>query len=110
MDERNNRIGHHSLQNILCRCQTSHILNLSWDKVYFDTKNISKIGLNLILQESDDFNMMKLCLQQVTGMANIAKAISFLGNSFNAYLNYNQSLITSATLIEFSMTPQFFTL
>jgi hypothetical protein len=88
--------------------QTSYLLELSLDKIYFNVDDNSEVGFNLMVEESDNYGIMNLCLRQVSGMGNVSQQFTFMGQSLSAYLNFNQSLVTSAVLTSFSLTPQFF--
>ncbi|MDR2737372.1 MAG: hypothetical protein LBB18_00305 [Puniceicoccales bacterium] len=88
--------------------QTSYLMKMSLDKVYFNGNNNSEIGFNLRIEESDNYDIMKLCLYPAPEMNNISLNFTFMDQPLSAYLNFNPSLVTSATLTNFSLTPQFF--
>jgi hypothetical protein len=90
--------------------QTSYVVELHLETVYFDGSNKSQLGLKMTIEESDSFNLIKLCLQPISGMGSVSRSFTFMDKTLTAYLNYNSSMITSATLTSFSLTPQFFSI
>jgi hypothetical protein len=88
--------------------QTSYAMEMNLDKIYFDGSDNSKVGLKLRVEESDAIGIMKLSLLTVDGMLNISLPFEFMEQTFQVYLNYNPSLVTAATLTEFSLIPKFF--
>ncbi|MDR1528252.1 MAG: hypothetical protein LBS22_01545 [Puniceicoccales bacterium] len=87
--------------------QTSYAMALKLDGVYFSTDDNSKIGLKLIFEEVDSFNLINLCLWPIPGMDNIAREFTFLNKSFSVYLNYQSPSVTSASFSSFAMVPEF---
>ena len=90
--------------------QTSYVVDLQLGKVYFAGDDNSKIGFRLIVEETDSFNLINLCLNQISGMANVSRTFTFMGKTLTMYLNYNSASISTAALASFSMAPQFFTI
>jgi hypothetical protein len=66
------------------------------------------VGLGLTVSEGDSFAIVDLSLRPIAGMANVSRPFSFLGTSLTAYLNYDPTLVTSASLANFSLTAEFF--
>ncbi|MDR1173672.1 MAG: hypothetical protein LBK24_02670 [Puniceicoccales bacterium] len=87
--------------------QTSYVMALKLDEVYFDTDDNSKIGLKLIFEEADSFNLINLCLRPIPGMDNIAREFTFLNKTLGVYLNYQSPPVTSASFSTFAMVPEF---
>ncbi|MDR1414069.1 MAG: hypothetical protein LBI56_04005 [Puniceicoccales bacterium] len=87
--------------------QTSYVAELHMGTVYFSADDESQLGLKLTLEEADSVALIKLCLQPVAGMSRVSQPFTFLGKTLIAYLNYNSSVITSASLLNFSLAPQF---
>ncbi|MDR0742325.1 MAG: hypothetical protein LBE98_02575 [Puniceicoccales bacterium] len=87
--------------------QTSYIMALKLDEVYFDTDDNSKVGLKLIFEEADSFNLINLCLRPISGMNNIAREFTFLNKTLGVYLNYQSPSVTSASFSSFAMVPEF---
>jgi hypothetical protein len=90
--------------------QASYTLDLSFEEIYFDSTDNAKLGIKLTIEETDTYNFIDLCLNQVQGMENISRSFTFMGRSFQAYLNYDAAHISSASFSSFSITPQFFTI
>ncbi|MDR1414140.1 MAG: hypothetical protein LBI56_04395 [Puniceicoccales bacterium] len=90
--------------------QTSYAIDLQLGTVYFDANNKSKVGLKLVIEEADSFGLIKLCLQPISGMSRVFRAFTFLGKELTIYLNYSSAQVTSASLINFSLTPNFFSI
>jgi hypothetical protein len=88
--------------------QTAALLELHLNVVYFDGTDNSKIGLNLMFEEMDNLGIINLCLRQISGMASVTFPFTFAGTDLVAYLNHNQSQVSSATLDNFAITPRFF--
>jgi hypothetical protein len=87
--------------------QTSYVVALKLDTVYFDGDDNSKVGLKLIFEEADSSNLINLCLRPISGMGNVAREFTFLNKTFLAYLNYQSPPVTSAALLSFTMEPEF---
>ncbi|MDR2432218.1 MAG: hypothetical protein LBD34_00485 [Puniceicoccales bacterium] len=87
--------------------QTSYVMALKLDGVYFDADDNSKTGLELIFEEADSFNLINLCLRPIPGMGNIAREFTFLNKTFGVYLNYQSPPVTSASFSNFVMVPEF---
>jgi hypothetical protein len=95
------------MTNFDSQTQTSYIVALKLDGVYFDIDDKSKIGLKLIFEEADSFNLINLCLWPIPGMNNIAREFTFLNKTLSAYLNYQSPPVTSASFSNFAMVPEF---
>ncbi|MDR2629035.1 MAG: hypothetical protein LBC30_03550 [Puniceicoccales bacterium] len=87
--------------------QTSYVVALKLDKVYFDIDDNSKIGLKLIFEEADSSNLINLCLRQISGMNNIGREFTFLNKTLGVYLNYQSPPVTSVSFSNFAMVPEF---
>jgi hypothetical protein len=88
--------------------QTSYLLEMYPDRVYFNGEDNSKVGFNLRVEEADNLGIMKLSLRPEANMDSVSLPFTFMEQTFPAYLNYNTSLVNSASLTNFSLTPQFF--
>jgi hypothetical protein len=89
--------------------QTSYLLELDLTRVFFNPSNLAQVGLGLVVSEGDSFGLLEISLRPIAAMASISKAFSFLGIPLTAYLNYNPTVVTSASLGNFSLTADFVT-
>jgi hypothetical protein len=87
--------------------QTSFIVELFLDRVYFDPGDPSMVGLKLAIEEVDNFGLLALSLSPRAGMANVSRPFTFIGIPLTAYLNYNPAAATTASLASFSLTADF---
>ena len=90
--------------------RTSYVVELDLSRVYFDPQATTNIGLRLNFQESDNFGLFNIGLSRIDGMSQIVSLINIFDKNIPAYLNYNPSLATSASLSNITTTMDFFTI
>ena len=88
--------------------QTSYVVQLDLSKVYFDPSDSSILGINFNIQESDNFGLFVFGLHQISGMSSVSSNASIFGRNLTIYLNYNPSLVTSASITNVSFATEFF--
>jgi hypothetical protein len=89
--------------------QTSYLLELDLSKVFFNPADRAQVGLGLVVSEGDSFGSLEISLRPIAAMASVSKAFSFLGIPLTAYLNYDPTVVASASLNDFSLAADFVT-
>lgn len=90
--------------------QTAYMAQLDLQKIYYDPSNNGHVGFNFTLSEADNFGIMNLCLQPLSNMKNLSRSFSLAGKTMTAYLNYNSSMVSSATFHNISIEETYYQL
>ena len=83
---------------------------LDFSKIYYDASSNDVFGLRLVLEEADAHSYMKIRFYPYPGMLSTTSQTTFLDKSITLYLNYDPTMISYASIGNFSLTPTYFEL